>query len=80
MPEDAGTIRTRLLVVSAMNTSPAESTATSFGAFTVVVDAKPPSPQKAAVPVPAMVITTIAEAQATEDSKALDIIAMNTKK
>jgi hypothetical protein len=64
VPDTAGTILTRLFVVSAMNTSPDESTATPPGAFTVVVDAKPPSPQNAAVPEPAMLMTISDDAAA----------------
>jgi hypothetical protein len=54
VPDDAGTILTRSFEVSAMNTSPDESTATPDGAFNAVVAAPPPSPVKAAVPVPAI--------------------------
>ena len=56
-PVAAGTSWIRLFPVSAMNTSPAESTATASGSFSSALVAAPPSPEDPAVPaeLPAMV-------------------------
>src|SRR5260221_8201271 len=57
IPPEGSTLRTRLLLESAMYSCPA-LTATSAGESSLAAVAEPPSPELTAAPVPATVLTT----------------------